>query len=396
MPAPRSGWRLAVVLLFALTLVGGLTPQPATAQHEELATLTVHSRFCPPGYSGNELFEECHDNPGIQGVQFGIMGPRNASGTPGPSGNLTFSELPGGAYIVRNTLPADMQRPAVYCSAGDGSQATRLDIDTAGQESSVQIELAPGETLICDWYTIPAADYNATRANLTIHNRFCPINYQGDHEFTDCHDNIGIAYVSYGLSGPESRNTLLDVGDATFSWVKPGIYAVKADLMPPAFVVCSDFNDVNTVLFEQRVVDGEPVTLRLEAGVSMVCDWYVYPDEAFYRAGMSLPVIVAACEEEQPISLGMGLYPDGCRGVSNVAVTVYPSLAGPDFADRCTTTSDGTCTVEMPYQVPLTAEVDETNVPAGYELAANPFYAGVAYTEFAAVVVLLLPDPRGD
>jgi hypothetical protein len=49
----------------------------------------------------------------------------------------------------------------------------------------------------------------------------------------------------------------------------------------------------------------------------------------------------------------------------------------------------------MPYQVPLTAEVDESNLPAGYELQANPFYAGVAYTEFAAVVVLLLPDPRG-
>ena len=50
----------------------------------------------------------------------------------------------------------------------------------------------------------------------------------------------------------------------------------------------------------------------------------------------------------------------------------------------------------MPYQVPLTAEVDETNLPAGYVLAENPFYAGVAYTEFAAVVVLVLPDHRGD
>jgi hypothetical protein len=382
-------------MLLFLTLTGGLAPRPAAAQHGDMATLTIHSRFCPPGYAGNDIFEDCHGNPGIQGVQFGIQGPRNASGTPGASGNLTFSELPAGAYLVRNTLPADLQRPAVYCSHGDGEAATRLEIDTAGPEPSVRIDLDPGEALICDWYTIPEADYNATRANLTIHNRFCPIGYQGENEFADCHDNIGIAYVSYNLNGPEIRDALLDVGDATFSWLRPGTYALTSDSDVPAMIVCSDFEDVDNVLVQEWVSNGGPVTLELEAGVSLICDWYAYPDEAFYRNGMSLPVIVAACEEKRPISLGLGLYPEGCRGVGNVTVTVYPYLAGPDFADSCTTDANGTCNVTMPYQVPLTADVDESNLPAGYELQANPFYAGVAYTEFAAVVVLLLPDPRG-
>jgi hypothetical protein len=400
MPALRSGCRLrtrmALAMLLSISFLGGLAPRPADAQHEEMATLTLHSRFCPPGYEGNELFDDCHGDAGIQGVQFGILGPRNASGTPGPSGNLTFSDLPAGAYIVRNTLPADLQRPAVYCSTGDGAEATRLEVDTAGPEPSVRIELTPGEALICDWYTIPEADYNSTRSNLTIHNRFCPIGYQGEDEFTDCHDDIGIAYISYALSGPESRNAVLDVGDATFSWLAPGRYALTTDSTLPAMVVCSDFNDVETVLFEQRVENGGPVSLQQEAGVSLVCDWYAYPDEAFYRNGMSVPVIVAACEEKQPISLGAGLFPEGCRGVANVTVTVYPNLAGPDYADACTTNADGICHVSLPFQVPLTAEVDESNLPAGYEPEANPFYAGVAFTEFAAVVVLLLPDPRGD
>jgi hypothetical protein len=383
-------------MLLSLLFLSGVAPSVTRAQHEDLATLTLHSRFCPPGYAGNQIFDDCHGNPGIQGVQFGISGPRNASGTPGPSGNLTFSELPSGAYTVRNTLPADLQRPAVYCSTGDGSEATRLEVDTAGPEPSVRIELAPGEALICDWYTIPEADYNHTRANLTVHNRFCPVGYQGENEFADCHDNIGIAYISYSVSGPDPRDALIDVGDATFSWLKPGSYALTTDSTLPALVVCSDFNNVEKVLFERRVENGGPVTIHLEAGVSLVCNWYAYPDDAFYRNGMSLPVIVAACETKQPISLGFGIYPEGCRGVGNVAVTVYPNLAGPDYADRCTTNADGVCHVSMPFQIPLTAEVDEANFPVGYMLESNPFYAGVAYTEFAAVVVLLLPDPRGD
>jgi hypothetical protein len=387
---------MALAMLLSLAFLGGLAPLQVNARQAAMATLTLHSRFCPPGYTGNELFDDCHGDPGIQGVQFGIRGPRNASGTPDQTGNLSFSDLPAGSYTVRTTLPADLQRPAVYCSTGDGAEATRLDVDNSGPEPTVQINLTPREALICDWYTIPEADYNRTRANLTLHNRFCPIGYQGDDEFTDCHDDIGIAYISYGLSGPESRNALLDVGDATFSWLAPGRYALRTDSTLPALVVCSDFNDVETVLFEQRVTGGGPVTLDLRAGVSLVCDWYAYPDESFYRNGSPLPVIVAACQEKQPISLGAGLYPDGCRGVGNVLVTVYPNLAGPDYGDRCTTNADGICHVSLPFQVPLTADVDETNIPAGYMLEANPFYAGVAYTEFAAVVVLLLPDPRGD
>ena len=95
MPAPRTGWRFAIVMLLSLSLLGALAPQPATAQHEEMATVTIHSRFCPPGYDGNDIFEDCHDNPGIQGVQFGIRGPRNASGTPGVSEAVSTTCTPG-------------------------------------------------------------------------------------------------------------------------------------------------------------------------------------------------------------------------------------------------------------------------------------------------------------
>ena len=99
-------------------------------------------------------------------------------------------------------------------------------------------------------------------------------------------------------------------------------------------------------------------------------------------------------ERDHRAKLGSVL--EGCRGVGNVTVTVYPNLAGPDYADSCTTSADGVCHVSLPFQIPLTAGVDESNFPPGYVLTENPFYAGVAYTEFAAVVVLLLPDPRGD
>jgi hypothetical protein len=125
-----------------------------------------------------------------------------------------------------------------------------------------------------------------------------------------------------------------------------------------------------------------------------VCDWYTYPTDAFYRGGSTLPISVVACQTD-PGGLGSGMsgLPEGCRSVSGVKVIVYPTLAGPDYADSCVT--QPRCNVVVPFRIPLTAEIDESTLPKGWYPKANPL-TGAQYTEFAAFYFLLLPDPKGD
>ncbi len=381
--------------LLALTLVlafaGAIVPPNATAQ-SGMATLEIHSRFCPPNYAGSDLFGTCHDNPGIQGIQFGISGGRSASGTPDVEGNLSFANLPPGEYRITSTAPSDKQAtPAVYCSPGDGSTAVQAPT-TNDFGAAATIQLGAGDALVCDWYTIPTADFNATHSTLTIHNRFCPIGYTGSNPFADCHNDVGVAFVSYTMSGPETATAMLDVGDATFTWLTAGDYNLSADLSLPARMICSDFDHAGEPFLDLSVANGGPVGIELHPGRSVVCDWFVTPNASFYEMTGQIAVVAARCESAQTISLASGIVPEGCVFLPGITVSVYPYLTGPgEFGDSCTTGASGTCTVEVRHQVPLNAFVENGNWPAGYELAFNPFYAPPQYTEFAQVSVIFTP-----
>ena len=392
MPNAHALWRMICSIMLVAGFAAALAPAPATAQ-SGMASLELHSRFCPPNYAGSDLFGDCHDNPAIQGIQFGISGGRTASGTPDTEGNLSFANLPPGEYRITSTAPADMQlKPAVYCSPGDGSTAVQapssIDFDV-----SATITLAAGESLICDWYTIPTGDYNATRSNLTIHNRFCPMGYSGSTYFEDCHDDIGVAYVSYTMDGPETATAMIDVGDATFTWLTAGDYDLTSDLSLPARMICSAFDHAGTPFLDVSVPSGGSVGLELNPGLSVVCDWFVFPTQAFYQATGQITVVAARCESQETISLASGMIPDGCMLLSGITVAVYPYLTGPGpFGDECTTGGDGTCAVQVRHQVPLNVSVSEGNWPAGYGLAFNPFYAPPQMTEFAQVTVVFIPS----
>jgi hypothetical protein len=388
----RTIWRTLVALTLLLGLGAGIAPAPAAAQ-SGMGTLEIHSRFCPPNYAGSDLFNDCHGNPGIQGIQFGIAGGRSGSGTPNAEGNLTFDNLPAGEYRITSTAPSDKQlKPAVYCSPGDGSTASQAP-STNDYQPSATIQIAAGQSLICDWYTIPTADFNTTHSNLTIHNRFCPMGYAGSNFFQDCHDNVGVAYVSYTMDGPDFATAMLDVGDATFTWLAAGDYNLSSDLSLPARLICSAFDHAGTPFLDVSVPNGGPVGLELNPGMSVVCDWFVTPTPAFYEARGSIDVVAARCESAQTISLASGIIPDGCVLLSGITVSVYPYLTGPgEFGDSCTTNGDGICRVEVRHQVPLNVSVADGNWPAGYTLEFNPFYAPPQYTEFAQVSVVFIPE----
>jgi len=396
MRTARSVWRSLFAAALVLALFGGLAPAPSSAQGE-MATLTIHSRFCPPNYGGSDLFGDCHGNPGIQGIQFGISSAtgRRGSGTPDTEGNLTFNDLPAGDYRITSTVPTNKQlKPAVYCSPGDGSTATHFP-STNDYQSESTISIAAGQSLVCDWYTIPTADFNTTHSNLTIHNRFCPIGYSGSNFFEDCHDNVGISYIQYWMDGPESVSAMIDVGDTTFTWLTPGMYNLRSELSLPARMICSAFDHAGTPFMDVSVQNGGPVALELNPGMSIVCDWYVSPTPTFYQAAGDISVGAYRCEAPPTGPLGGPAalpLPPGCVALGGITVDVYPYLTGPgEFGDSCTTNASGGCNVNVRHQVPLNAWVNEANWPAGYGLNFNPLYVPPQYTEFARIVVVFLP-----
>ena len=130
---PQARMRLALVALFLFSLTGSFAPR-VVAQSGD-ATLTVHSRFCPPGFNGaTDIFETCHDNPGIQGIEFQLQGPRWDAGLPDAEGNIIFASLPAGTYTLFNGLPTDNRRPYVFCSAGDGSEGQQIDTELTARQ----------------------------------------------------------------------------------------------------------------------------------------------------------------------------------------------------------------------------------------------------------------------
>lgn len=378
--------------MLTLSLIGGFAPVSTNAQ--AMGTLEIHSRFCPPNYAGSDLFGDCHGNPGIQGIQFGISAAngRSGSATPNTEGNLSFSDLPPGEYRITSTAPTVKQlKPAVYCAV-DGGTAVQAP-STNDFQATATIEVAAGQSIVCDWYTIPTENFNATHSNLTIHNRFCPIGYSGSDLFEDCHDDVGVAYVSYTMDGPDYATAMLDVGDATFTWLTPGMYNLSSDLSLPARLVCSAFDHAGSPFFDVSVPSGGPVALEINNAVSIVCDWFVFPTEAFYESRGSIDVVAVRCETFQTVSLASGIVPPGCAFLPGITAEVYPYLTGPGkFGDSCTTGADGICKVSVRHQVPLNVTVSEGNWPAGYGLAFNPFYAPPQYTEFAQVTILFLPN----
>lgn len=395
----RMPWRLGTVLVLVLSMLGSIAPNLANAQSSS-ASLTIHSRFCPSQYDGTDIFVDCHDNPGLLAIDYLIWGEHGSErDMPDFEGNLTFSDLAPGTYRIDSSLSVEGQHPAIYCSPGDGSEAIYYQPNSTREFYSFSIELAAGDAIVCDWYTLPDTDVLTETANLIVHNRFCPVGYTGEDEFADCHGNVGISYVDYVLNGANQRSSMLNEGNAYFYWLNPGANSVTfaeniVDL--PASVSCSNFGTGEEPFLIESVDSGDALEIDLAAGETVVCDWYIYPSDAYYQATSPMPVFVAKCPTD-PGGFAQGDLPAQCDTVAGVRVVAYPTAGGPDYADECVTDANGGCKVDVPVQVPLTVEIDTTSLPAGYIPLVNPVNT-LNFTEFAEARVILVPaaEDKGD
>jgi len=402
-------WRIAIVVALMLSFLGVAIPKAAEAQ-SGTATLTIHSRFCPPGYDGTDIFADCHGNPGLLAIEYSANrftdspsampdsdGFRKA--VPDAEGNITFEDLPSGSYHVESNLPAEGQHPAIYCSPGDGSEPTYYAAGASRERYAsietydFEITLIEGDSITCDWYTLPDSDLLGETANLVIHNRFCPVGYNGSDEFADCHGNIGIAYVDYSMTGANTQNAMMVVdGNVYFHWLQPGTDDVRFDFDAfdlPASISCSTYGTGEQPFLVQSIGTGEPLTLDLAAGETVICDWYIYPSADYYQTTSPFFIDAVMCPSD-PGSFAYGSLPEQCSAASGVRVVVYPDAGGMDFAVDCVTSTDGRCRVDTPRQVPLTVEIDTSSLPNGYLPIANPVNT-VSFTEYANARFILIP-----
>jgi hypothetical protein len=394
-------WRIALVAMLVLSALDLAIPNVTNAQ-SGTATLTIHSRFCPAGYDGTEIFETCHDNVGIRGVQYTLSGIDGRADIPDETGNLVFSDLRPDDYRISTSLPSDLNRSYVYCTNSDGSDGRQISTSVDDYYGEfIEWPLLAGDDITCDWYAIPNEDYNITRANITIHNRFCPPDYTDfGNEWQDCLPNVGFSnLVRYSIDGPTPRGNSIRSGNVSLNWIEPGTYEIHIDTVYDynisASAYCSTMDSLSVPFLSTPLAPGESLTFSVDPGDDVICDWYEYPTSAFYSTGAETPISVIACEKPEGLGLFMGGLPDGCKYLNGIEVTAYPSLAGPAYAQTCVTGSPGGCIVHLQSIIPLTAEIDLAALPEGYAPSGEYPYTWSQYGEWTGAMLQVNPIDAG-
>jgi uncharacterized protein (DUF2141 family) len=242
------------------------------------STVIVHKRECPTGYTGNNYYEDCHDNP-HSGITI-TLGDREA--TTGDDGNVTFEGLAAGTYAVSENIPGEFVESNVYCSFTEDGQPTG---PASFQETQGGIELdVPADSEIsCDWYNTPFnlrgtptdgdGDGDGTPgASVRIHKASCPAGVEPADLYEECHDNP-LSGVTFTFAGSLTATTGPD-GDALFYQLRPGNYAIREGI-PGSFqefrVFCSLGSPDQPVDFTY-LTDG--IRVQVPADTEVICDWY--------------------------------------------------------------------------------------------------------------------------
>jgi hypothetical protein len=143
--------QMAAGLALLLVLFGTTFSQASAGGSGDLF---IHNRLCPTGYTGDTIFEDCHDNPQDSNLEFTISGPESATAATDDDGNVTFADLTPGSYNVSGGVPGEFADAIVYCSA-EGDPETLVAPPATATGFSVSMPADFLGSIICDWYNIP-------------------------------------------------------------------------------------------------------------------------------------------------------------------------------------------------------------------------------------------------
>lgn len=127
------------------------------------ATLRVHSRVCPAGFTGTDYDAACHDTaPDYEQTLF-LSGPGGQAVVIDEKGNATFEDLPGGTYALHPGLPETTERVVSFCSRV-GEPGVEYPSTVEHSEYSppnlyaIEISIESGSSILCDVFAVPSVE----------------------------------------------------------------------------------------------------------------------------------------------------------------------------------------------------------------------------------------------
>lgn len=130
---------------------------PTATPVGEAASLTVYAAICPVGYMGSSYFDDCFENAADAGAVTYTLA--EATGNPidqpvGADGHARFMSLSGGTFSLSDSVPGDaLDGRFVYCTI-DGANPQTFALDYT--ENTINLSIAAGQDVVCDWYIVPA------------------------------------------------------------------------------------------------------------------------------------------------------------------------------------------------------------------------------------------------
>ena len=151
--------QLLVACFIALTPVASMV---APARAVVGGYVEVHELGCPPGYSPDALFRDCHENrlPGVDLVADGPGG-RHYTDTTDQEGRVVFGDFleAGPVTVAEAQMTGDYVDYVVFCSRVDNQQPVAVEKHRNGRAAFTvnlpQDIVDAGTGVVCDWYNVP-------------------------------------------------------------------------------------------------------------------------------------------------------------------------------------------------------------------------------------------------
>jgi hypothetical protein len=239
------------------------------------ARMTVHSRFCPEQYDGDDWYNDCHDTPPAYREAITLIGTTLRGAWTDESGNTGFDALPAGTWTIMPARPERTLRTYAFCSrTGESGVPFPIVADSAPLDpatAAVHLTLQAGDDILCDVYTVPAPPPEPT-AQITFHMRLCGEIAPPDQIFAACHDNgisDGWIDVFEERSGSLVYQGHLDEDGNITVRVSPGRFSgqtVPGHYVRGEYIYCSQDGKPETGIEEFPTV---------AAGEAWTCDVYV-------------------------------------------------------------------------------------------------------------------------
>jgi hypothetical protein len=251
-----AGLALAFALAAAMAPFAG---GRVAAQDNGLASITIYTAVCPPGYTGDDFFGDCYDN------------------TTDATGFTAFEGIDeDGLYTLQIQVPGDFADFVARCS--DGGENFPFEYgDLFGE---IDLDLTTSNDLRCDFYVIPI-DQSGEQASITLYKSTCPAGYDDDNFFDDCFDNAtsGVTFTVTNDDTDESIDaTTGSDGFLAFEGLDAGTYILEEDIpanLDTFVVFCSAGGEDFPFTYSNTA---PAIILELTTADDLRCDWYNIPD----------------------------------------------------------------------------------------------------------------------